>query len=317
MAAILHSLAAMRIPVIVLKGAPLAEAVYGNIALRPMDDIDLLVHEADVPATLCALAELNYEAMHAEAHDGDHLAYENEIMLRKRGTEGVLVEVHWSLFDSPFYQHRLPMEWFWQTALSTQIDGANARTLGPEAQVLYLCGHALLHHGTGGETRLIWMHDVGEVIAHYGERLDWEELLSQARACDLVLPVQRMLTRLGDNWHVPIPPPALAKLRGLKPSRQEERVFRWLTAGRRSVARRMWIDMASMPDWRQRLRYAWRALFPSPAYMQHRYRIPHPILLPLYYPYRWLVGLKPRKSPPAVQVPPSSPSPAADGVSEK
>lgn len=37
------------IPVIVLKGAYLAEAVYGDIALRPMGDVDLLVPSADLP----------------------------------------------------------------------------------------------------------------------------------------------------------------------------------------------------------------------------------------------------------------------------
>jgi len=35
------------IPVIALKGAHLAEAVYGNIALRPMNDVDLLVQTED------------------------------------------------------------------------------------------------------------------------------------------------------------------------------------------------------------------------------------------------------------------------------
>ncbi len=36
------------VPVILLKGAHLAEAVYGNIALRPMVDVDLLVKQADL-----------------------------------------------------------------------------------------------------------------------------------------------------------------------------------------------------------------------------------------------------------------------------
>jgi len=35
------------IPVILLKGAHLAEIVYGNIAVRPMADIDLLVRQED------------------------------------------------------------------------------------------------------------------------------------------------------------------------------------------------------------------------------------------------------------------------------
>ena len=36
------------IPVVVLKGAHLAEVIYGNIGLRPMGDVDLLVQKDDL-----------------------------------------------------------------------------------------------------------------------------------------------------------------------------------------------------------------------------------------------------------------------------
>ena len=42
---------------------------------------------------------------------------------------------------------------------------------------------------------------------------------------------------------------------------------------------------------RKRAYLAWISLLPSPAYMRHRYNIRHSLLLPLYYPYRWLVNL--------------------------
>jgi Uncharacterised nucleotidyltransferase len=44
---ILSALQAANLPVIPLKGACLAETVYGNIALRPMGDVDLLVKPDD------------------------------------------------------------------------------------------------------------------------------------------------------------------------------------------------------------------------------------------------------------------------------
>jgi hypothetical protein len=64
-----------------------------------------------------------------------------------------------------------------------------------------------------------------------------------------------------------------------------------LTIENASVAQRLWADLRSMPNGSLRLRYALASLFPPPAYMRERYRIAHPWLLPLYYPYRWLVGL--------------------------
>src|SRR5262245_60284423 len=43
LAACLRAFAAADVPVIVLKGAALAEQIYGEVALRPMIDVDLLI----------------------------------------------------------------------------------------------------------------------------------------------------------------------------------------------------------------------------------------------------------------------------------
>jgi hypothetical protein len=57
------------------------------------------------------------------------------------------------------------------------------------------------------------------------------------------------------------------------------------------VAQRLWTDLSSLPDWRSRLDYARKTLFPAPAYMRQRYSIRREAWLPLYYPYRWLLAL--------------------------
>lgn len=291
LARVLRELDACGIPAIVLKGAALAEAVYGNPAVRPMCDADVLVRREDVPLALRLLAERGYDAPHGEARAGDTLAYENEVLLRKPGTEDIVLEIHWSLFDSPYYQRNLALGWFWETAAPLRIADVTTRMLGPEAQVLHLCGHLLLHHGSAAP-RLLWLHDIAEVLVAHRDTLDWESLLRQAQAYDLTLPVRQLLLRVMGEWHIPIPETTLARLRALEPSPQEARVFADLTAPHRPVIRRFWADLASMPDWKTRLAYAWHSMFPATAYMQQRYAIPHPWLTPLYYPYRWWVGIK-------------------------
>ncbi|MFB0535256.1 MAG: nucleotidyltransferase family protein [Anaerolineae bacterium] len=284
-------LAAESVPVILLKGAALAKTVYGNDAVRPMADLDLLVQREHVSTALRVLSALGYEPAHAEFRAGYVVTYRNEVMLVKPGEVNVPIEIHWSLFSPLYYQHAVPMDWFWQTALPASVGDVPTWILGPEAQVLHLCSHMLLHHGHEGEPRLLWLHDVAEVIAFYQEQIDWDQLLAQAQAYDLVLPVQWILTRVGDEWHAPIPTDVLERLRALCPSRGEKRLFNWLTTARRPV-QRLWAHLASTPGWGPRLRSAWCVLFPSAGYMQDRYRIPHPLLVPLYYPYRWLRGLR-------------------------
>lgn len=91
---------------------------------------------------------------------------------------------------------------------------------------------------------------------------------------------------------MPIRPAVLERLRALRPLRNEKRVFGCLTAAHRSVARRFWAGLASMPGWGPRLRFVWRNLFPPAGYMRYCYRIAHPPVVPLYYPYRWFLGLR-------------------------
>ncbi len=279
---VLRHLATEGVDIILLKGAALSKTVYGSAGVRPMGDLDLLVREEDVPTALRVLPALGYETV-------PPLAYRSEVMLRKQGLVETVIEVHWNLFVPPYYQHVLPIDWFWQTALPVRIGNAPSLVLGPEAQVLHLCGHLLLHHS--GE-ELLWLHDVAEVIAFYREQIDWEQVLARAQAYDLVLPTQQILTRVGEEWQAPIPPDVLERLRALRPSRDEERVFAWLAARHSSAAQRFWADLASMPGWGPRLRFVWRNLFPPAGYVQHCYRIAHPLLLPLYYPYRWFLGLR-------------------------
>jgi hypothetical protein len=289
---VLQALGAEGIPAVLLKGAALASTVYGDPALRPMADLDLLVRQADAPRALQALSTLGYHRARGEPHPGDALNYENETVLRQQTPLGTLIEVHWSLFDSPYHQHALCMDWFWQTALPSHVGDAKTVVLGPEAQVLHLCGHLMLHHGDAWETRLLWLNDIAEVIIHYQGQLDWDHVLAHAQAFELVLPLQRIVPHMAEAWGAPIPRDVLDRLRSCRPSREEARVFARLVTSRRPVAQRFWADLAGMPEWADRVRFAWRNLLPSASYMRQRYQIPHRLLVPLYYPYRWFLGLR-------------------------
>ena len=284
---VLRALAATGIRVVVLKGVALAETVYDNVAQRPMADVDLLVAPTDLERLIEALRALGYAPPPIEMRTGTMAAYENEILLS--AAKRADFDIHWSLFDSPFHQHTVPMDWFWATARPLIIDTMESLMLGPEATLLHLCGHVWLHHGG---TPLLWMHDVARTIAYDRGPFDWDELVRRARAYHLVLPTQRVLSRVADEWAVPVPEEVLRELAALQPSADELRTFKWLTAERRGVAQRLWTDLRGMPGWRRRLRFAWTLLFPSPRYMRARYDIRHPLLLPWYYVYRWMLGLR-------------------------
>ncbi len=285
---VLRAFSYQAIPVLLLKGAALGPAVYGDPALRPLGDLDLLVRPADVPRALGILASNAYRPVRPPLHSTTLTADETQILLRRGGTS---LELHWELLDSPDHRYHLPMEPIWSNARPLSIGTSSAWMLGPEDQVIYLCAHLVLHH-SDGRPHLLWFHDIGEVIAHDAGKLDWSTVLERAGRYNLLLPLRRVLPQLAADWQVPIPPAVLEQLREMPHSPAERRLSSRLIARRRSVARRFWDNLAGRPVWTDRLRFAWSNLFPSPAYMRERYGIRHLWLLPFYYPYRWFLGLR-------------------------
>ncbi|MDW8267999.1 MAG: nucleotidyltransferase family protein [Anaerolineae bacterium] len=279
------------VDVILLKGVALVAGLYGDPGLRPMADLDLLVRPAAAATAMAVLQDASYHPLEDEVVPGATLAYESQVVLLKSHPVPIGIELHWHLLDSPHYQRLVDMDWFWQTR--QPVAGFTADVLGPEAQLLHLCAHLWLHHRGQG---LLWQFDIVALLA--AAALDWQTILDRARAYDLVLSTRHVLIGLAQHWQAPVPPSVLAQLRELAPSAAERRLVTRLTAPHRPVWQRFWTDLMAMDAWSSRLRYAWINLFPSPAYMRHRYEISHPYLLPLYYPYRWYRGLRGLVRPP-------------------
>ncbi len=286
--AVLAALDAAGVEVMLLKGAALVRTVYDDAGLRPMNDIDLLLHEADAPAALRQLAALGY------ATDAP-FTYFGEVAAHKQGALTSDVDLHWSLIGLPHYRERIAPDWLWQTSRPVAGGAAPARVLGPEAQLLHLCAHPALQHANQ-EPRLLWLHDVAEVLHHdrgdaAHRSIDWADLLQKAQDCDLLLPLQQVLPLVAETWGAPLPGPVLERLARLVPSAQERKLHRWYTAAPWSGIESSWVSLAGLPDWRSRLRYLWANIFPPAAYMRGRYDVRHQVFLPIYYVKHWLAGL--------------------------
>jgi hypothetical protein len=285
--AVLARLTAAGVSVVLLKGAALGEMVYRNLAVRPMADLDLLVHCRDVAATFAVLGEAGYTPGW-EMRPGFALRHAVEMSFRKEGAVKANIEVHWHLFNRGHHLRTVPLDWFWETARPLRVGEACALALGPEAQVIHLCAHLFLHHRGQG---LMWWHDIAEVIHACSDEMDWQALLDRAQAYQVVLPLQRVLIPLAKGWKLPLPAGFQDQLGSLRASPQEARLFAWLNAGRRPGLWNMWAALADAESLRQEWEVLLAYLFPSVAYMRHRYAIASPWLVPFYYPYRWLSGL--------------------------
>lgn len=276
------------VPVLLLKGAALANALYPDPALRPVGDIDLLVRRSDVPACRQALLERGYCPQRPPERPGSVLAHHNEELFQPPHPYEVPVEVHWHLLDVPYYMSKVDVEWFWDHSEALSLAGQRLQSLTPEANLLYLSAHLGLHHQFRG---LLWLLDLALLVVRERERLDWARIADLAQSSELLTVLRATLDRLADCWpSLPLDEPRRA-LRAVVPTRMDARLFRLLTAESRSNPLDWYTTLVSLPGFAARARFVWVNAFPDAAYMKDRYGFEAGWQLPYWYLRRLVGGL--------------------------
>jgi len=187
------------VPVILLKGAHLAMFVYGNISIRPMEDIDLLVKEVDFKKAHSLLIESGYSS-------SGEIAWPNNLPTYFQ-TGKVHIDMHSKLKGLPL-PGRFDINELWARAEKVTLGATEALTLCPEDLLLHVCLHTGIQHGF--ENGLISCIDTGYILKHYEGRLDWEQLWSRAREWGIDRAVYLMLALTAKISGLPLPEQAKA-----------------------------------------------------------------------------------------------------------
>jgi hypothetical protein len=167
-------LQARGLEVLPYKGPVLAEALYGNVALRQFSDLDLLVRSNDLPAIKEALAELGYEPglRLAQAAERDYLKSGYEYTFDgARGRN--LLEIKWQILPR-FYTIGFDVNEFFARASLVTIEGQRLRTLCDQDLMLVLCVHAAKH----AWKQISWLCDIVQLAR--SRALDWGALQAEA-----------------------------------------------------------------------------------------------------------------------------------------
>lgn len=210
----LTALRAEGIPVIVLKGAALAETVYPDPALRIMDGIDLLVEEDHL--------KLADERIRGFGYGAAESPYKGPVGRDRRrpypdlqGESGITrFEIHPHLVprDSGFH---FDISECWQSALPVEIAGVETAMLGPEEMLFHLCAGFFLDRRRfyPSHAALSQLVDVAETIRHYETELDWDRFVDLALRRRLGGPLYCVLTTSRELLDSRVPVEALEKLR--------------------------------------------------------------------------------------------------------
>ncbi len=197
------------IPVIVLKGAAVAELVYGSPALRPMGDLDLLVQRRDLERVDELLHGMNYAPVLNLCHDGRHdIPY--------MGPDGFpLLEIHSHIEDQRTPLARIPIEDFWKRSRPVRIASVETLAFSHEDLLMHLVLHLATHLSTGDQFvgHLRGLCDIGEMCRRYGSAIDWRLLVKEAEAYKTGKYLYYLLCLARDLVGAEVPSRALTDLR--------------------------------------------------------------------------------------------------------
>lgn len=152
----LRAFAAQDLRPIALKGVHLAELVYPDPALRPMNDIDLLFAPHELPKAEAVLVSLGYGGKHKSAELGAGVTKHTSTFQRDSAgaatpnpylsTESErMIEPHSSLEESWFGLNVDMTPGVGERAIETTLAGQPCRVLATEDLLLHLCIHFCFH----------------------------------------------------------------------------------------------------------------------------------------------------------------------------
>ena len=175
LALVLARAASANVSVLALKGAHLASTVYGNLALREMSDLDLLVPTGQLDAAAALVQALGYTPYKSLDVDTDRQVAQHLTTFVKRGAGAI--EIHWTITE-PGHAHSIDPAELWDRAVPMTLVGQRAKALSPADAILHLCAHTSYNHLFGCGLRSLC--DIMMVAGDSGGAATWEAVARRA-----------------------------------------------------------------------------------------------------------------------------------------
>lgn len=246
------------------KGPVLAASAYGNVSLRPFNDLDLIVHPDDADKTARLLASRGFPDWGVAPADlSHHQRCECEHSFVR--ADGVTVDLHWRLSRRHF-PFPLEFDCLWRRAVPCLLGpgGPAVPNLGAVDTLQVLCMHGTKH----AWERLAWVCDIAELLAAH-PAMPWEFALAQSKALGATRMTLLGLALAADLLDAPLPQEArdqIAADRGIAGLTRyvRGRLFHPPAIGLGATVRQSLFHLRVRNRPAQRLRYCMLAAAPTP-----------------------------------------------------
>jgi hypothetical protein len=282
------------IRVVLLKGLALEKTVYGNMGLRQMTDLDILVKRDEAVKLRKLLLENGFDSMpmYSRLHEKIVPSYGKH--LPEMYKYGLSVEIHFRLFEDR--DNALTTDFFEK---AEQESSVSAAIFIPERQFhfLYLIKH-LAQHESEGYSQLRLYADLVYLLDDSGDGIVNESLYNLAGRAKLEKALDGKLYILKNYFDIRMPS-ATFPLQGPENTVKTDRNFIFnishpAGAPEKAEQESVLKPLKLMEKRSDKLLFIIGALFPSVTFMKYRYRLSSGFIAYLYYPvrlFRFMISL--------------------------
>ena len=276
---ILQVLNGKEIEVMILKGAALADAVYGDIGLRVMGDIDLLVKEECLPRVMEIMSDLNYETQRhckpEEWYSTNHFHLPPFIHKEK----SIVVEIHWKVAQDSL---GIDVDKWWGRARNIRLGETSVLIPSPEDMILHICLN--LYHGSYQRAVLRGLCDIAETLRYFSKEINRDEFYDIVRQSEIDRPVYSLLFLVrkyfdGSNQLLP-------RLEAGHADLKFSAILERIIFGPWNVSHSVFMRTLSAETKWEKAKMVFTDIFPSQEKMSERYSI-HPGSLKVYFYYAY------------------------------
>lgn len=279
------------IKAVALKGIHLAEWLYGDIGLRQMSDIDLLVRKEDGRKSIAVLESNGFKSYHNEV--SDMILEQSGIVHYHPMQKGdVSVEVHINLHRKR-KKYKLNPDDFIERAQPIVLNKSKSFVLEIHDLIIFLCVH-LDKHFVKGDMQFTGFYDLVNLIETKSDEINWDVLTERSEKQNAESTVFKYLVLVSKFFNADLPDDIKRKYWSAV-GEKEEKLFRMYLNGYIAPNYEFAAHLKNLKQIQgiiPKMKYLLVVIIPDKQFMIQAYQIKNPGLYWCYYPYRYWIGLK-------------------------
>ena len=285
------ALKANNISLLVLKGAYLAEKLYGDIGLRQFSDIDILIKEEDGEQAQTVLKDIGFSSDDYPMAEflRNNVGFEHYPQLVYNG---VAIELHVRL-SRPGERYEILTDNVWENAQIISLNGLEVKVPDLTDVLIHTCVH-LHKHFQRGQIQFTGFNDIVNLLDIEADKINWKEISERCELYNCEKIVFKYLLLVSGYYRISLPEYIVNKYTPCLEWADEELFLNYLSGfkGKHYSVQSRFSSIHRLEGVGIRIKYLIWMAFPSKNYMISSYKIKNPRLYWLYYPYRYWIGLK-------------------------